>query len=621
MDSDPQVSPDLPDGEGGEDVEQLRALIQAMGKRLDRERAARREAEQIAETELRRVYETARDLDLFARVVSEANHNEHARAAYAAVAHLIRAHTGFAVGHVWRTAPDGVLLSMGIWECDPAQEQYAELARAATRGRTFPRAVGLPGQVLATGEPLWLPDVTRATNFPRGPALGSGAAFAFPVLSGRVVVAVMEFLDPAPRPTDERLLELCRTIGAELGRVAEREAAVARELEHVEQLEARVAERTAALIEARDAAQAAARAKDSFLATVSHELGTPLHGIGGSLDAIAAGVTDPTLAAHVRDAQASAARLTHLVEQLLIVVEAETSPTAQSAIHRVKPVDLIGEAFGWVYDSYGDLSGRVSRRLGSGAQDEVLLNDGLVVRGLAALLDNAVRHTTGPVTMYVAVEDGWLHFGVRDEGPGIPSEAIESLLEPFSVGAPTTRGLGLGLAVANRLAHQLGGKLSFSDAPGGGTDVRFVIPAARQPRAVSSGPGRVLLVDDTDVNRRLTMAMLKRLGIACDEVVDGYAALAALAETEYSLVMMDIDMPGIDGRETTWRWRNAQQPPAAGASARDVPIVAVTAHRSAAERDACLAAGMDDFMSKPFSKDDLRALVARWCPDLLDQAD
>lgn len=610
------MSPDP--GASSGDLDAIRAEVDALTRRLERERAARREAEQIAEKELRRVYESARDLDLFARVVTEANHNEHARAAYAAVAHLIRSHTGFAVGHVWRTAPDGVLLSMGIWECDSEQEQYGDRARAATRGRSFAPGVGLPGEVLATAEPIWLPDLTRALNFPRGPELGPGAAFAFPVLSGRAVVAVMEFLDPAPRPADARLLELCRTIGAELGRVAEREAAVARELEHVEQLEARVAERTAALMEARDAAQAAARAKDSFLATVSHELGTPLHGIGGSLDAIAAGVTDPSLAAHVRDAQASAQRLTHLVEQLLIVVEAETSPATQSAIHRVKPVDLIGEAFGWVYDSCGDLSGRVSRRLGPGAEDEVLLNDGLVVRGLAALLDNAVRHTTGEVTMFVQVEDGWLHFGVRDEGPGIPSEAIESLLEPFSVGAPTTRGLGLGLAVANRLAHQLGGKLSFGDAPGGGTDVRFVIPAARQPRSPSSGPGRVLLVDDTDVNRRLTMAMLKRLGIACDEVVDGYAALSALAETDYALVLMDIDMPGIDGRETTWRWRNDPQPPREGASSRGVPIVAVTAHRSAAERDACLAAGMDDFMSKPFSKDDLRELVARWRPDLLD---
>jgi signal transduction histidine kinase/ActR/RegA family two-component response regulator len=569
------------------------------------------------EHRLRHARQRALDLQLLARVSSEANHAERAADAFAATLRLVCEHAGFAVAHTWTVSPGSGLLSAGITHHGRTHPELGERLRSAVVGLALPPGDGLPGIAMSRGLPVWA-DANDSPDLARTLDLTTGSGFAFPVRTGQGTVAVLEFWHPARKPRDTHLIALCRTIGDELGQVVERESARARLSARIAELETRLAARTTALEEARDAAQAAARAKDSFLATVSHELGTPLHGLDGSLEAIGAGVTDPALAAHVADARASALRLTHLVEHLLIVVEADSSLNTASQLHMVKPVDLLAETFGWVYESVGDVSHRVRRRIGTGSDRSFLLNDALVVRALAALLDNAVRHTAGQVLMYAQVDDSWLTFGVLDEGAGIPAAAIERLLEPLSVGTPRNRRLGLGLAVAKRLAHQLGGQLYIKAADGGGTDVRLVIPVARHFPARGGGTARVLLVDDTDINRRLTMAMLKRLGVVCDEVVDGFAALAALAETNYALVLMDIEMPGIDGRETTWRWRNDPTPLPEDASRRDVPIVAVTAHRSTAERDACLAAGMDDFMSKPFTKDDLREMVLRWSPALID---
>jgi CheY-like chemotaxis protein len=244
------------------------------------------------------------------------------------------------------------------------------------------------------------------------------------------------------------------------------------------------------------------------------------------------------------------------------------------------------------------------------ASSDVEIDGPLVARALRALVDNAVRHSGSPaVHVSWSARDALVEIEVRDRGCGVP---------PDSVPDPP-RGAG-GLAVAARLAEALGGALEIVERVGGGTLARLRVEgtvsapatAARrntQPAATgASRSSRVLLVDDNEVNRRLAAAMLARVGVACDVVDSGAAAHVALASVPYGLVLMDVQMPGMDGREATRVWRRT----ASGASPADVPVVALTAHVGEEEREACVRAGMDDYLSKPFGLDGLTAVVRRW---------
>jgi CheY-like chemotaxis protein len=143
----------------------------------------------------------------------------------------------------------------------------------------------------------------------------------------------------------------------------------------------------------------------------------------------------------------------------------------------------------------------------------------------------------------------------------------------------------------------------------GGTLARLRVQAPVHVPTVAAGRStRVLLVDDNDVNRRLAAAMLGKLGVATDVVDSGEAALESLRATPYGLVLMDVQMPGMDGREATRAWRTR----GGGATPPDVPIVALTAHVGQTERDLCRDAGMVDYLSKPFGIDALSDMVQRW---------
>jgi len=236
-------------------------------------------------------------------------------------------------------------------------------------------------------------------------------------------------------------------------------------------------------------------------------------------------------------------------------------------------------------------------------------------------------------------------FEVVDDGPGIPPETLAKLFQPFRQGddsmSRAAGGTGLGLAISRELARRMGGDLDVESEMGKGSRFRFQIEAdalegeADAPTAgpcetayggfqlggpIWNSPPRVLVADDHPVNVNVASIMLRKLGCDIDAFPDGTSALAAAARTDYDLVFMDCQMPGMDGFETTRRLRAREAADAAqrGPGRRRVPIIALTAHAVAGMREKCLAAGMDDYLTKPFSPEDIERIIRKWVPPSIE---
>ncbi len=561
----------------------LEDVVARLERRAARDRAARIEAEAIAENQLRRAYDRAREVELLAAIAVLVNDTGDAMEALSAGAKVLRRHCGFAVAHVLVPDDDGAFVTSDIWDADPAQLDFFDTVLAATVDMRFVPPLGLPGEVAASHLALWLPDFATASNFPRAPALGHGAAWAFPVVSGVTVAAVIEFLNPTPRGADERLLQLAPSLGSQLARAIEWDQAQRREAADRRRLEELVQRRNEDIQALQRETHSADVARTAYVSHLVHDLESGTRRLGEALGADA----EPSVRAAVDELGDTALRLVAVVEGT------ERRFTGERML--VVPTDLARSALG-----AAEAAGlRVAVSAADGGAEPVNLNVALVERALALLVDNAVRHSgSDSVDIEVERTEILLRFTVHDHGTGFVWD--QSGLRPQG---PS------GLAQVSRLARTLGGELSILPAAGGGTLAQFTI-AARPGggAAVGTASRRVLLVDDNAINRRLAAAMLDRTGLACDVVESGEAALEALRSSAYGMVLMDVQMPGLDGRQTTQLWRSGS----GGASRADVPIVALTAHVGQDERDMCAAAGMDDYLSKPFGIEDLATVARRW---------
>jgi CheY-like chemotaxis protein len=218
-----------------------------------------------------------------------------------------------------------------------------------------------------------------------------------------------------------------------------------------------------------------------------------------------------------------------------------------------------------------------------------------------------------------------LRFAVRDTGIGISAERIDRLFRPFSQADSSTSrlygGTGLGLAISRRLAQGLGGRMWVESEPGAGSTFWFTVRCRVSDASLPEGPHesesaggtaasglpplRILVAEDNVVNQKVALLLLQRLGYAADVAADGEETLAALRRQRYDVVLMDVQMPGMDGLEAARRIRDewpAEESPR---------IIAVTANALREDREACLAAGMDDYLSKPVLAEDLRAALCR----------
>ena len=399
--------------------------------------------------------------------------------------------------------------------------------------------------------------------------------------------------------------------------VTERRLAEAELAQHRHRLEELVDQRTHQLAVAKGAAEAASLAKSAFLANMSHEIRTPLNAITGMAYLLKRSGMTPQQADRLDKINDAGRHLLDIVNAVLDLskIEAGKFVLEQGALS----VERI------VADTMAMLQDRAqAKRLGLASEvgplPRPLLGDATRLRqALLNYASNAVKFTDkGHISLRVRLVDeapdsALLRFEVQDTGIGIAPAQIGALFTAFEqADNSTTRrygGTGLGLAITRRLARLMGGDTGVSSQPGEGSCFWFTARLAKGP-VVAGLPApflagsaetelaqrhhgrRVLLVEDEPINREISQALLEAVGLVVDIAVDGIEALDRIKHMPYALVLMDMQMPRLDGMEATRQLRRLPH-------GERVPVIAMTANAFAEDKARCLAAGMDDFVAKP----------------------
>ena len=532
---------------------------------------------------------------------------------------LICSYTGWQVGHVYLRSkdPSGDLISSNIW-CEEDGDRFADFHRVTSSSDSS--ASGLPSAILASGTPQWMADLagSDSPSDRTRAALEAGlrSGFGFPIAVEGQIIGILEFYSLHTAQLDEELLNMMGHIGTQLGQVIRRQSAE-EELQH-----------------AKASAESANRAKSDFLTTMSHEMRTPMNAILGMADLLSESSLHDEQRGYVDIFQKAGANLLALINDILDLAKVESGRFELESIDFDLQA-LLDKIIEMMLSRAQDHGLRLTLEILPDVPSGLVGDPNRLRQILLNLIGNALKFTErGSVTLRVELDPGgtpgWLRFNVIDTGIGIAADQSELIFDRFTqADSSTTRqygGTGLGLAISKGFAELMGGQLGCISELGKGSTFYLALPfgsrsevaipvgAVAQTAVIPAdkigareGITRVLLAEDSEYNVLLIRAYLKNSGIDLEVAENGKIAVEKVISCRPDLILMDLQMPVMDGLEATRAIRQAEE----RTGARPIPILALTADAGQETVARSLFAGCSEHLSKPIKRTALLDAIDR----------
>lgn len=503
------------------------------------------------------------------------------------------------IGHVYLVSQDQqTLQSTTTWYLSDTNK-YRSFVSKTEKLNFDAQSSTLPGRIFTNKKMVWISNVQNESTFLRNKLsqeVGIQGAFGFPIIVQNQVVAILEFFSEDKLNADQELIDMAKTLGQQISRVVERRR------------------READL-------QAALTAKSDFLAMMSHEIRTPINVIFGMADLLSSSDMSQEQKEYLDAVNRSVSSLLSLLNDVLDLSQIEAGQThvELKSFSLSQFIEQIMEHFQAQAEKQHL---QITTHIDDQTPDIILADQMHLHQILINLVGNAVKFTEqGSIDLKISTANNFLRFTIKDTGTGIDKSKMESIFEPFTQAeAVTTRqygGTGLGLTISQHLIEMMGGFIDIVSEPGSGTTVLFTIPLILETKPVSTEkqntsiltkPLNILLAEDSEDNRILMRVYFRNTPIKLEEAEDGAIAFEMVKKKQYDLLLLDIQMPNMDGYMTARAiraWEKAKNLP-------HMPIIAVTAYAQKEDAQKSYDAGCDRYLTKPIDKSLLLDVISNY---------